>query len=88
MPSSFNKKTFDHILSIIVCTIYIENDAEIFPAHLTWVVAEKGFKMALVMINFCENILEKNFFFAKNHCEIQVHTILVCTLYSIKYCSC
>ncbi len=26
----------------------------------------------------------KNNFFAKNHCEIQVHTILVCTLYSIK----
>jgi hypothetical protein len=22
-----------HILSIILCTIYIENDAEIFPAH-------------------------------------------------------
>jgi hypothetical protein len=24
-------------------------------------------------------------FFAKNHCEFQVRTILVCTLYSIKY---
>ncbi len=27
----------------------------------------------------------KNNFFAKNHCEIQVRTILVYTLYSIKY---
>jgi hypothetical protein len=67
----------------------MENDSEIFPAHYTWKVAEKGFKMAsimnkLVMINSCEIILEKkNYFFAKNHCEIQVHTILVCTLYLI-----
>ncbi len=42
----------------------IENDAEIFPAHYTWKVAEKGFKMAymmikLAMINSCEIILEK-----------------------------
>jgi hypothetical protein len=47
-----------------VCTFYIENDAEIFPAHYTWKVAEKGFKMAfmmikLAMINSCEIILEK-----------------------------
>ncbi len=47
------------------CTLfYIENDAEIFPAHYTWKVAEKWFKMAfmmnkLAMINFCEIILEK-----------------------------
>ncbi len=27
----------------------------------------------------------KNIFVAKNDCEIQVRTILVCTLYSIKY---
>ncbi len=39
----------------------------------------------LVMINSCEIIIEKNPFFAKNHCEIQVRTILVYTLYSIKY---
>ncbi len=43
---------------------YIENDAEIFPAHCTWKLAEKGFKMdfmmnKLAMINFCEIILEK-----------------------------
>ncbi len=75
-------------------TFYIENDAEIFPVHYTWKVAEKGFKMAfmmnkLAMINSCEIILEmKNNFFAKNHCEIQVRTILVCTLYSIKYSMC
>ncbi len=44
--------------------LYIENDAEIFPAHYTWKVTEKGFKMAfmmnkLAMINSCEIILEK-----------------------------
>jgi hypothetical protein len=42
----------------VYCTLfYIENDAEIFPAHYTWKVAEKGFKMA--MINSCEIILEE-----------------------------
>jgi hypothetical protein len=48
----------------IACTLYIENDAEIIPAHYTWKVNEKGFKMAfmmnkLAMINSCENFLEK-----------------------------
>ncbi len=43
---------------------YIENDAEIFPVHYTWKVAEKGFKIAFMMnklalINSCEIILEK-----------------------------
>jgi hypothetical protein len=38
----------------------------------------------LAMNNTCEIILE-NFFFAKNHCKIQVHAILVCALYLIKY---
>jgi len=42
----------------------MENDAEIFPAHYTWKVAEEGFEMASVMnklgmINSCEIILEK-----------------------------
>ncbi len=42
----------------------MENDAEIFPAHSTWKVAKKGFKMAsmmnkLAIINSCEIILEK-----------------------------
>jgi hypothetical protein len=27
----------------------MDNDAEIFPAHYTWRVAEKGFKMACMM---------------------------------------
>ncbi len=50
------------ILSSIVHTFYMENDAEIFPAHYTWKVAEEGFKMAsmvnkLAMINSCEIIL-------------------------------
>ncbi len=43
---------------------YIENDAEIFPAHYTGKVAEKGFKIAvmmnkLAMIISFEIILEK-----------------------------
>jgi hypothetical protein len=42
----------------------MENDADIFPAHYTWKVAEKGFKMDCMMnkhaiINSCEIILEK-----------------------------
>ncbi len=42
----------------------MENDAEIFPAHYAWKVAEKGFKMASMMnkpatMNSCETILEK-----------------------------
>jgi len=37
----------------------------------------------LAIIKPCEIILE--IFFAKNHCEIQVRTMHVCTLYSIKY---
>ncbi len=42
----------------------MENDAEIFPAHFTWKVAEERFKMdsmmnKLAMINSCEIILEK-----------------------------
>jgi hypothetical protein len=66
----------------------MENDAEIFLVHYTWKVAEMMASMMnkLAMINSCEIILEKlNKFFAKNHCEIQVRTILVCTLCSIKY---
>jgi hypothetical protein len=49
----------------IKCALFImENDAEIFPAHYTWKVAEKGFKMAsmmnkLLMINSCEIVLDK-----------------------------
>ena len=39
-----------HILLSTVCIFYIENDAEIFPAHYTWKLAEKGFKMVF-MIN-------------------------------------
>jgi hypothetical protein len=40
----------------------MENDGEVFPAHYTLKVAEKGFKMAsmmnkLAMINSCEIIL-------------------------------
>ncbi len=41
----------------------MENDAEIFPAHYTWKVAEKGLMASmmnkLAMINSCEIIIEK-----------------------------
>ncbi len=52
------------ILSSIVHTFYMENDAEIFPAHYSSKVAEKEFMMAstmnkLVIINSCEIILKK-----------------------------
>jgi hypothetical protein len=48
----------------------MKNDAEIFPAHHRWKVAEKGFKMAsmmnkLAMMNSCEIILKKYFFCQK-----------------------
>ncbi len=49
----------------VLCTLfYIENDAEILSAHYTWKVADKEFKIViminkLAMINFCEIILEK-----------------------------
>jgi len=41
----------------------MENDAEIFPVHFTWKVAEKGFKMPLLMnkramIYSCEIFVE------------------------------
>jgi hypothetical protein len=67
----------------------MENYAEMVPAHFTWKVAEKGFKMASVM-NKLAMIFVKLFlknkinFFAKNYCKIQVRTILVCELYLIK----
>jgi hypothetical protein len=56
-----------HILLSIVqsCRLfYIENDTEIFPAHYTWKVDEKGFKIAFMMIKLAviisfEIILEK-----------------------------
>jgi hypothetical protein len=42
----------------------MENDAEIFPAHSSWKVAEKGYMIASMMnklatLNSCEIILEK-----------------------------
>ncbi len=49
----------------VLCALfYIENDPEIFPAHYTWKVAEKGFKMAFMMTKLamndsCEIIVEK-----------------------------
>ena len=59
-----------HILSSIVPTFNIENDAEIFPEDHTWKVAEKGLKIAfmmnkLAMIISFEITVEKYFFLPK-----------------------
>jgi hypothetical protein len=65
-PMIFTKKLF--LLPVfyrVYCALfYNENDAELFPAHYTWKVAEKWFKNAfmmnkLAMINSCEIILVK-----------------------------
>jgi hypothetical protein len=52
-------------LPSIAHTFYIVNEAEIFPAHYTWKIAEKGYNLMafmmnkLAVINSCEIILEK-----------------------------
>ncbi len=67
-PKGLFNKTFISGCTVfyqVQCALFcIENDAEIFPAHFTWKVAEKGFKMAfmmnkIAMINSCEIIIEK-----------------------------
>ncbi len=53
--------------------LYIEKDAEIFPVHYTWKVAEKGFKMAFMMNKLAMNNSSEillNFFFAKFKCAL------------------
>jgi hypothetical protein len=70
------------ILSSIVCTFYLENDAEIFPVHYTWKVAEKGFKMASMMHKLAMIILVK--LFLKNKINFFLPKIIVkfrCALY-------
>jgi hypothetical protein len=45
-------KMAEVVIITVVCTLfYIENDVEIFPAHYTWKVAEKWFKMYFMIIN-------------------------------------
>ncbi len=63
---SLNLKTFKfNIFYWVQCALlYIENDAEILPVRYTRKVAEKEFKMALIMnklamINSCEITIEK-----------------------------
>ncbi len=42
----------------VQCALFhIENNAEIFPAHYTWKVAEKGFKMGFRMNKFAMMII-------------------------------
>ncbi len=68
----------------------LKNDAEIFPVNYTWKVTEKGYNVMafmmqwIILVKLC--VKNKVCCFAKNHCEIQVHTILVCALYLIKCC--
>ncbi len=65
MLSNFLLDEAATVFYLVWCALsYIENDAEIFPAHYIWKVTEKGFKMAfmmnkLAMIKSCEIILEK-----------------------------
>jgi hypothetical protein len=77
-----------HIFSSIVHTFLHWKWGWNIPCAYKWKVAEKGFKInfmmnKLVMIISFEIILEKKF--AKNYCEIQSHTTLVCALYSIRF---
>ncbi len=54
-----NNENLNTVFYRVQCTLFhIENDAEIFPAHCTWKVAEKGFKKVFMMnklatINSC-----------------------------------
>jgi hypothetical protein len=64
-PTAYSSKMGTIFCRVKCALFYIENYAEIFPAHYTWKVAEKEFKMAfmmnkLAMIKYCEIILEKN----------------------------
>ncbi len=61
-----------YILLSIVHTFYIQNDAEIFLAHYTWTVAEKGFKMAFTLYTslLCDILYTVN------------NSIRVCLLYT------
>ncbi len=59
----------------------MEKDAEIFPVHYTWKVAEKGFKMAcmmnkLAMINSCEIFLKH-----KTNFLTKIIVKFICALY-------
>jgi hypothetical protein len=61
MNALFNSTIFYRVKSAL---LYIENDAEIFPAHYTQKIAENGFKIAFMMIKramiiYFEIILEK-----------------------------
>ncbi len=76
------------ILSSTAAIFYIENDAEIFPVHYTWKVAEKEFMMAfmmnkLSMINSCKITLKKlklNIFFQKSLWNLGAHYTCMCII--------
>ncbi len=62
--STLNSRLYIVFYRVLCALFYIENDAEIFPAHYTCRVAEEGFKMAfmmkkLAMNDSCEIIVEK-----------------------------
>ncbi len=70
--------TLKMMLKYSLCTIY----GRLLRKGLRWLLWWINLQFLIPMKLFLKN---KNNSFAKNHCEIQVCTILVCTLYSIKY---
>ncbi len=67
--------TLKMMLKYSLCTIQLRNG-------LRWLLWWINLQSLNLVKLFLKN---KNNFFAKNHCEFQVRTILVCTLYTIKY---
>ncbi len=57
-------RSFTIFYQVQCALFYIKNDAEIFTAHYTWKVGEKGYTLMvfmmnkLAMINYCKIILE------------------------------
>ena len=63
----------------IPCALYMEGSLErVEDGFLRWI----NLRQLILVKIFLKN---KNNFYAKNHCEIHVNTILVCALCSIKY---
>jgi hypothetical protein len=93
MLTYINKKSCDYrILSSIVCTFLHWKWCQHIPCalYIGWWL-RRGLRWLLWWINLqrfnsCKIIHEIIYIFlSKKHCEMQVHTIIVCTLYSIKY---
>ncbi len=66
------------LLKYLLCTIH----GRYLRKGLRWILWWINLQLLIHVTLFLKN---KNNFFSKNRCEIQVRTILICTLYSIKY---